>query len=103
MELRRLFNDSTSAGWTGFRAYYDWYRAQGNFWGTDYYETDKGWAPRKTPTTKEALRRHPTYDEIFLSNQYGNGQIHSKLQVQAARIIGMPLDSVKMGSLRRGD
>ena len=100
-EIRRLFEDATGSDWMGYRAYYDWYRAQSDFWGEDYYETDKGWAPRPTPANKNALRRHPNYDDIFLSNQFGNGQIHSRINVQAARIIGMPTDSVKMGSLRR--
>ena len=86
----------------GFRPYYDWWRQQGGDWWNDaYFELDKGWMPRKTPTGKNDLLRHPNYDDCFTTNQFGNGQIHSNIEVRAARMIGEKAMSVKMGGIGR--
>ena len=100
MELRRLFDDATSSDSMGYRPYYDWWReGGGDFWNDAFYTFDKGWMPRPTPANKNDLLRHPNYDDVFLSNQFGNGRIHTNINVRAARYIGDRSMSVKMGGI----
>lgn len=101
IKLADLFSDSSSSDVIGYVPWNHWHRSHSDYWNPDFENVDEGWPQRDTPTSKLELRRHPNYDEIFSTNQFGNGQIHSMFNVTAMRNLGATTDSVKAPDMGR--
>ena len=102
MCIRDRFGGACTGTEVGYQPWNEWYRQQSDFWASKFFTVDKGWIARPTPLTKVALRRCPDYDDAFLSNQFGNGQIHSMIEVNAMRRFGDRDMSIKMGAIGGG-
>ena len=96
--LSQLFADSSSTV-AGYYGYNSWYRAMPDWWNSRFYTLDEGWPCRPSPSSKEGLLRHAEYDDIFVTDQYGHGTMHTNVEVNVGRQLGSKEQSVKMPGL----
>lgn len=85
LNLDDIFSDApanTSAGWV---PWYSWMMRRPDFWSPVIRDNDEGWPARDTPTTKAELHRHPEYEDIWTSKQFGHGVTHASISAQGHR------------------
>ena len=96
--LDSLFSDTTSSTVIGFVPHHAHYGQSGPDWfHPRFYELDKGWTPRPTPSSKTGIRRCSNWDDIFESQHYGHGWMDTLIQVNAMRNIGKDATSIFSG------
>ena len=93
--LADLYSNSTSSASAGYQPWYQWYREKPDYWSPTFFEEDEGWPPRNTPTTKDGIKRHPDYGDIFYGSQFGEGLQHTSIGLQGARNFGGGMESIK--------
>ena len=92
-----LFADGAANTSMGYTPWYGWLHRRPDWWSPVIRENDEGWPARDTPDTKGYMHRHPRYDDIWTSNQFGHGLIHTGLTISGHRPVSSGRSSIMGG------
>ena len=95
IQLIDMFHDVSGSTEAGYAPHYAWYHRRPDWWSPIIQQNDEGWPPRDSPTTKMQLHRHPAYDDIWTSLQFGHALVHSGIQLQGHRAIPSGRSSIQ--------
>lgn len=85
MTLAKMFDDSASSTSLGWKPFGQWNEESVPFVHYLYDVNDEGWHFLNTPGSKLALHRHPEYDDLQTTVQYGSGQLIGTYSVNSMR------------------
>ena len=94
IQLADLFADATGSTSAGYSPWDQWHLKKPDYWSPVIEDADEGWPARDTPTTKAALFRHPNYDDIWSSLQFGHGLVHCGITASGNRAVGSGRTSI---------